>query len=78
MKHFAIFILFIFGFVRRPEKFQWMDRNYTTAIKGFAIKPAMISIFIFIVITCVFVCILYVGIRKIKNDRFNSCNTYKK
>lgn len=42
MKYFAILTLLIFGFyllgfVKRPEKFQWMDRNYTTAIKGFSI-----------------------------------------
>lgn len=42
MKYFAILTLLIFGFyllgfVNRPAKFQWMDRNYTTAIKGFAI-----------------------------------------
>lgn len=42
------------------------------------IKPAMISIFIFIAITCMFACILHVGMRKIKNGRFNSRNTYKK
>ena len=42
MKYFAFLTLFmivsyLLGFVNRPEKFQWMDRNYTTAIKGFAI-----------------------------------------
>lgn len=42
MKYFAILTLLIFGFyllgyVKKPEKFQWMDRNYTTAIKGFSI-----------------------------------------
>ena len=42
------------------------------------IKPAMISVFIFIVITCVLACILHVGMRKIKNGRFNSRNTYQK
>lgn len=34
---FLIFGFYLLGFVKRPEKFQWMDRNYTTAIKGFAI-----------------------------------------
>lgn len=42
------------------------------------VKKSMISIFIFIVITCVLACILHVGMRKIKNGRFNSRNTYKK
>lgn len=42
MKYFAIltlliFTFYLFGFVKRPEKFQWMDKNYTTAIKGFSI-----------------------------------------
>lgn len=42
MKYFAfltlsIFVAYLLGFVRKPEKFQWMDRNYTTAIKGFSI-----------------------------------------
>lgn len=42
MKYFAlftllIFVLYLIGFVKRSEKFQWMDRNYTTAIKGFSI-----------------------------------------
>ena len=42
MKYFAILTLLIFGFymlgfVKKPEKFQWMDRNYTTAIKRFSI-----------------------------------------
>ena len=42
MKYFVFLTLLIFGFyllgfVNRPAKFQWMDRNYSTAIKGFAI-----------------------------------------
>lgn len=42
MKYFAFFTLlivafYLIGFVKRPEKFQWMDRNYTTAIKGLSI-----------------------------------------
>lgn len=42
MKSFAAFtvsIIFFYlvCFVKRPEKFQWMDKNYTTAIKGFSI-----------------------------------------
>lgn len=42
MKYFAFLTLlmivsYLLGFVNRPTKFQWMDRNYTTAIKGFAI-----------------------------------------
>lgn len=42
MKYFAlltflIVALYLIGFAKRPGKFQWMDRNYTTAIKGFSI-----------------------------------------
>ena len=42
MKYFALFTFLIFasyllGFIKKPEKYQWMDRNYTTAIKGFSI-----------------------------------------
>lgn len=42
MKYFAlltflIFVSYLFGFIKKPEKYQWMDRNYTTAIKGFSI-----------------------------------------
>lgn len=42
MKYFVFLTLLIFGFyllglVNRPTKSQWMDRNFTTAIKGFAI-----------------------------------------
>lgn len=34
---FLILALYLIGFAKRPGKFQWMDRNYTTAIKGFSI-----------------------------------------
>lgn len=42
MKYFAfltllIIVTYLIGFTKRPENFQWMDRNYTTAIKGFSI-----------------------------------------
>ena len=42
MKYFVlltglIFVCYLFGFIKKPEKYQWMDRNYTTAIKGFSI-----------------------------------------
>ncbi len=42
MKYFALLMFLIFasyllGFIKKPEKYQWMDRNYTTAIKGFSI-----------------------------------------
>ena len=42
MKYFAlftcsIFVCYLLGFIKKPEKYQWMDRNYTTAIKGFSI-----------------------------------------
>lgn len=42
MKYFIILtllflILYIVGFIKRPTSFNWMDRNFTTAIKGFSI-----------------------------------------
>lgn len=42
MKYFAlftcsIFVCYLLGFIKKLEKYQWMDRNYTTAIKGFSI-----------------------------------------
>lgn len=42
MKYFAlltflILVSYLLGFIKKPEKYQWMDRNYTTAIKGFSI-----------------------------------------
>lgn len=42
MKYFAFFTLLILafymaGFIKRPTKYQWLDRNYTTAIRGFSI-----------------------------------------
>ncbi len=42
MKYFAlftflIFMIYLLGFIKKPEEYQWMDRNYTTAIKGFSI-----------------------------------------
>lgn len=42
MKYFAlftflIFALYLIGFVKKPGQVQWMDRSYTTAIKGFSI-----------------------------------------
>lgn len=42
MKYFAlltcsIFVCYLLGFIKKPEKYQWMDRDYTTAIKGFSI-----------------------------------------
>ena len=42
MKYFALLTFLIFGsyllgFIKKPEKYQWMDRNYTIAIKGFSI-----------------------------------------
>lgn len=46
MKYFAFLTLlilasYLLGFAKRPEKFQWMDRNYTTAIKGFSIMTVV-------------------------------------
>lgn len=42
MKYFAlltflIFALYLIGFAKKSGKLQWMDRSYTTAIKGFSI-----------------------------------------
>ena len=42
MKYFVfltvlIFVFYLLGFIKKPEKHQWLDRNYTTAIKGFSI-----------------------------------------
>ena len=34
---FLILVSYLLGFIKKPEKYQWMDRNYTTAIKGFSI-----------------------------------------
>ena len=30
-------VCYLLGFIKKPEKYQWMDRNYTTTIKGFSI-----------------------------------------
>ena len=42
MKYFSlltvlIFALYLIGFTKKSGKFQWMDRSYTTSIKGFSI-----------------------------------------
>lgn len=42
MKYFAvlaffIIIFYLLGFIKSPKKFQWMDKNYTMAVKGLAI-----------------------------------------
>ena len=42
MKYFAFFTflilaLYLCGFIKKNPKYQWMDRNYTTAIKGLSI-----------------------------------------
>lgn len=42
MKFFAFFTLLILafylaGFIKRPAKYQWLDRKYATVIKGFSI-----------------------------------------
>lgn len=36
---FTVFCFFCYclGFLKKPEKYQWMDINYTTALKGFSI-----------------------------------------
>ncbi len=42
------------------------------------IKQSIISVFIFAVVTYVLAYILHIGMRKVKNDRFNSSYTNKK
>lgn len=42
------------------------------------VKPSIISVFVFVVVTYIFAYILHIGIRKAKNDRFNSSYTDKK
>lgn len=95
MKYFVlltglILACYLLGFIKKSEKYQWMDRNYTTAIKGFSIltvvwahsgaivKPSIISVLAFVVVTYIFAYILYIGMRKVKNDRFNGSYTNKK
>ena len=34
---FCILGCYLLGFNKKTEKYQWMDKNYTTAIKGFSI-----------------------------------------
>ena len=42
------------------------------------IKPSIISVYIFVVVTYVVAYILHIGMRKIKNDRFNGSYINKK
>ena len=42
------------------------------------IKQSIISVFMFAVVTYVLAYILHIGMRKVKNDRFNSSYTNKK
>lgn len=42
------------------------------------IKQSIISVFIFVVLTYVLAYILYIGMRKVKNDRFNCSYINKK
>lgn len=42
------------------------------------VKPSIISVFVFVMVTYIFAYILHIGIRKMKNDRFNSSYTNKK
>ena len=42
------------------------------------VKTSIISVFVFVMVTYIFAYILYIRIRKIKNDRFNSSYTNKK
>lgn len=44
---------------------------------GFVNKSIM-DICLFVILTCIFAYILHVGMGKIKNDRFDSCNFDKK
>lgn len=48
MKYFAFFTLVIFalyliGFIKKPGKYGWMDKDYTTAIKGLSILTVIWS-----------------------------------
>lgn len=42
------------------------------------IKPSIINVYIFVVVTYVVAYILHIGMRKIKNDRFNGSYINKK
>lgn len=42
------------------------------------VKPSIVKVFIFVVITYIYAYILHIGIGKEKNDRFNSSYTDKK
>lgn len=42
------------------------------------VKTSIISVCIFVVVTYIFAYIVHIGIRKVKNDRFNSSYTDKK
>ncbi len=42
------------------------------------VKPSIISVLVFAVVTYIFAYILYIGMRKVKNDRFNGSYTNKK
>lgn len=46
MKYFAfltaiIGVCYLLGFIKNVEKYEWMDRRYTTAIKGFSILTVL-------------------------------------
>lgn len=48
MKYFAVlsglfFVFYLCGFIKTPKALQWMDWNFTTAIKGFAILTVVWS-----------------------------------
>ena len=42
------------------------------------VKPSIISVLVCVVVTYIFAYILYIGMRKVKNDRFNGSYTNKK
>ena len=42
------------------------------------VRPSLTNILIFIVVTYIFAYILHMGMRKVKNDRFNSSYIDKK
>ena len=74
------------------KSFSWIFENKMLAVTGTIsyeiylvhaftlgmIKPSIISAFIFAVVTYVLAYILHIGMRKVKNDRFNSSYTNKK
>lgn len=87
MRDFVLFTFMTFG-----KPFSELFENKMLAVTGMIsyeiylvhaftlgmIKQSIISVFIFVVVTYVLAYILYIGMRKVKNDRFNSSYINKK